>query len=159
MKKRTVALMLCAMMAFGAAGCGAKDADPAATEATESATSTEGLADSPVSGTITSTPCASSAFDLKGSDYVTLCDYSAIPVTITGDYDVDDQKVKDYFKQMFDNYGPFYMADPETLSMWITLASLTEQRLAEVPPRIRTLMCTRTHLPQEQATSTDLRTA
>ena len=36
MKKRTVALMLCAMMAFGAAGCGAKDADPAATEATES---------------------------------------------------------------------------------------------------------------------------
>lgn len=29
--------------------------------------------------------------------------------------------------------------------MWITLASLTEQRLAEVPPRIRTLMCTRTH--------------
>ena len=107
MKKRTVALMLCAMMAFGAAGCGAKDADPAATEATESAASTEGLADSAVSGTITSTPCASSAFDLKGSDYVTLCDYSAIPVTITGDYDVDDQKVKDYFKQMFDNYGPF----------------------------------------------------
>ena len=113
MKKRTVALMLCAMMAFGAAGCGAKDADPAATEATESATSTEGLADSAVSGTITSTPCASSAFDLKGSDYVTLCDYSAIPVTITGDYDVDDQKVKDYFKQMFDNYGPFYTADPD----------------------------------------------
>ena len=97
MKKRTVALMLCAMMAFGAAGCGAKDADPAATEATESAASTEGVADSTVSGTITSTPCASSAFDLKGSDYVTLCDYSAIPVTITGDYDVDDQKVKDYF--------------------------------------------------------------
>lgn len=113
MKKRTVALILCAMMAFGAAGCGAKDADPAATEATESATSTEGLADSAVSGTITSTPCASSAFDLKGSDYVTLCDYSAIPVTITGDYDVDDQKVKDYFKQMFDNYGPFYTADPD----------------------------------------------
>ena len=113
MKKRTVALMLCAMMAFGAAGCGAKDADPAATEATESATSTEGLADSAVSGTITSTPCASSAFDLKGSDYVTLCDYSAIPVTITGDYDVDDQKVKDYFKQMFDNYGPLYTADPD----------------------------------------------
>ena len=113
MKKRTVALMLCAMMAFGAAGCGAKDADPAATEATESAASTEGIADSAVSGTITSTPCASSAFDLRGSDYVTLCDYSAIPVTITGDYDVDDQKVKDYFKQMFDNYGPFYTADPD----------------------------------------------
>lgn len=113
MKKRTVALMLCAMMAFGAAGCGAKDADPAATEATESAASTEGIADSTVSGTITSTPCASSAFDLRGSDYVTLCDYSAIPVTITGDYDVDDQKVKDYFKQMFDNYGPFYTADPD----------------------------------------------
>ena len=103
MKKRTVALMLCAMMAFGAAGCGAKETDQA-TEATESAASTEDIADSAASGTITSTPCASSAFDLRGSDYVTLCDYSAIPVTITGDYDVDDQKVKDYFKQMFDNY-------------------------------------------------------
>ena len=34
-------------------------------------------------------------------------------MTITGDYDVDDQKVKDYFKQMFDNYGPFYTADPD----------------------------------------------
>ena len=50
MKKRTVALMLCAMMVFGAAGCGAKDADPAATEATESAASTEDIADSAVSG-------------------------------------------------------------------------------------------------------------
>ena len=159
MKKRTVALMLCAMMAFGAAGCGAKDADPAATEATESAASTEGLADSAVSGTITSTPCASSAFDLKGSDYVTLCDYSAIPVTITGDYDVDDQKVKDYFKQMFDNYGPFYTADPDKTTVEEGDIVNVEQRLAEVPPRIRTLMCTRTHLPQEQATSTDLRTA
>ena len=29
MKKRTVALMLCAMMAFGAAGCGAKETDQA----------------------------------------------------------------------------------------------------------------------------------
>ena len=37
-------------------------------------------------------------FDLRGSDYVTLCDYSAIPVTITGDYDVDDQKVKGLFQ-------------------------------------------------------------
>ena len=26
---------------------------------------------------------------------------------------MDDQKVKDYFKQMFDNYGPFYTADPD----------------------------------------------
>ena len=32
---------------------------------------------------------AAAAFDLNGSDYVTLCDYSAIPVTITGDYAVD----------------------------------------------------------------------
>jgi trigger factor len=162
MKKRTVALMLCAMMAFGAAGCGAKETDQA-TEATESAASTEDIADSAASGTITSTPCASSAFDLRGSDYVTLCDYSAIPVTITGDYDVDDQKVKDYFKQMFDNYGPFYTADPdktrETSSMWTMSESLTVQRLTEAPHRIRILMCTRTHLPQGQATLMALRTA
>lgn len=54
MKKRTVALMLCAMMALVQQDAGAKDADPAATEATESAASTEGSADSAVSGTITS---------------------------------------------------------------------------------------------------------
>lgn len=109
MKKKTVALMLCAMMAFSAVGCGS-DKEGGVAEATEAAENTEtALTDG--SSTIVSEPCASSAFDLKGSDYVKLCDYNAIDVTITGDYDVDDQAVQEYFQSMFDAYGPFYMED------------------------------------------------
>ena len=52
-------------------------------------------------------------YDLKGSDYVTLCDYSAIPVTISGDYDVTDQDVLDYVEKIFTQGGPFYTADPD----------------------------------------------
>ena len=55
----------------------------------------------------------SGKFDIKGSDYVTLCDYSAIDVTLTGDYTVDDEDVLQYFEQIFENFGPFYTADPD----------------------------------------------
>lgn len=109
MKKRTVALMLCAMMAFGAAGCGSdQDGSAGGTELVESteAAGADNTAD-------TNVISASGAFDLKGSDYVKLCDYNAISVTITGDYDVDDAAVQEYFKSMFESYGPFYTEDTE----------------------------------------------
>ena len=44
---------------------------------------------------------------------MTLCDYSAIPVTISGDYDVTDQDVLDYVEKIFTQGGPFYTADPD----------------------------------------------
>ena len=44
---------------------------------------------------------------------MTLCDYSAIPVTISGDYDVTDQDVLDYVEKDFTQGGPFYTADPD----------------------------------------------
>lgn len=68
-----------------------------ATEAVENTESTEEVPAVPLA-----------QYDLKGSDYVTLCDYSAIPVTISGDYDVTDQDVLDYVEKIFTQGGPLY---------------------------------------------------
>lgn len=102
MKKKMVALMLGMTMMLTAVACGSEEGN--ATEGTEIVETTE------TAETVTS---ASSAFDLKGSDYVELCDYNTIEVTITGDYDVTDEAVQEYFQQMFDAYGPFYAEDPD----------------------------------------------
>lgn len=102
MKKRILALMLCMMTAVTIVGCG-NDADNI--EGTESVENTEGTE-------IAALPEVNLAkFDLNPEELVTLCDYSEIPVTITGDYEVSDEDVETYFKKVFENYGPFYMAD------------------------------------------------
>lgn len=107
MKKKLVALMLGAMMAISAVGCGAEEGENAeGTEVVEATESVETEATENV-------PCASGAFDLKGSDYVTLCDYSNVPITITGDYEVTDEDVNTSFASMFETYGPFYQVDEE----------------------------------------------
>lgn len=106
MKKKVIALVLSATMVMTAAGCGS-DKEGSTAEGTEVAESTE------TTENVTSEPSASSAFDLKGSDYAKVCDYSAFDVTITGDYDVEDADVKEYFETMFNSYGPFYTEDPD----------------------------------------------
>lgn len=106
MKKKVVVVMLCAMMAVTALGCGNKKNNAIeGTEAAEAVNSTENAEST------SAVEYESLSYDLNPSDYVTLCDYSKVPVTITGDYDVDDQDAKDYFEQMFSYYGPFYVAD------------------------------------------------
>lgn len=115
MKKKIVALMLSVMMVMSVTACGS-DKENTVAEGTEVPTAldvTEVAEGSEQADSIESVLCASSEFDLKGSDYVTLCDYNAINVTITGDYDVDDADVEEYFKGMFDSYGPFYKEDPD----------------------------------------------
>lgn len=107
MKKKAIALLLSAMMAVVAVGCGDNKENTA--EGTEVAESTETAGSAAGFEVI----AASSAFDLKGSDYAKVCDYSAMDLTITGDYDVDDEDVENYFAQVFASYGPFYVADPE----------------------------------------------
>lgn len=103
MKKKIVALLLSTMMAVSVAGCGGSNNNTEnSASATESVESTESAG---VSG------YESPSFDIKASDYVTLCDYNNIAVTIDGDYEVGEQEVKEYFAQMFSNYGPFYQAD------------------------------------------------
>ena len=106
MKKKVVVVMLCAMMAVTALGCGNKKNNATeGTEAAEAVNSTENAEST------SAVEYESLSYDLNPSDYVTLCDYSKVSVTITGDYDVDDQDAKDYFEQMFSYYGPFYVAD------------------------------------------------
>ncbi len=101
MKKKLAALMIGVMAVTAAAGCGAGKGGGVA-EGTELVETTEAGEVQP------DVTAASSAFDLKGSDYVKLGDYSKIEVTITGDYEVDDADVTAYFEQMFQQYGPFY---------------------------------------------------
>lgn len=101
MKKRILALLLCVTTAASLVGCGSKDGETAdATETVEDTQTAEQL------------PAVDlGKYDLKGEDYVTLCDYSAIPVTITGNYDVTDEDVQNYFEQLFAYRGPFYAVD------------------------------------------------
>lgn len=103
MKKKVIALMLGAMMLMNVAACGS-DTENDVAEGTEIVESTEVEEE-------TSEPSASSAFDLKGSDYAEVCDYENITVTITGEYDTTDESVQAYFEEMFNNYGPFYTED------------------------------------------------
>ena len=102
MKKRILALLLCASTVISMTGCGSKGESAEATEAVENTESTEEAPAVPLA-----------KYDLKGSDYVTLCDYSAIEVTISGDYEVTDQDVLDYVEKIFTQGGPFYTEDPD----------------------------------------------
>ena len=102
MKKRILALLLCASTVISMTGCGSKGESAEATEAVENTESTEEAPAVPLA-----------KYDLKGSDYVTLCGYNTIEVTISGDYEVTDQDVLDYVEKIFTQGGPFYTADQD----------------------------------------------
>lgn len=107
MRKRLTAWILAAGMLI-VAGCGSQgDGEMGDTETVQPEGS--GIADLPEA----EWKPAAAAFELNGSDYVTLCDYSAIPVTLTGDYTVDDADVQEYFSQVFEYYAPFYVTDTQ----------------------------------------------
>lgn len=100
MKRRVLALTLCMVMALSVTACGDKKNSVEGTETVET----------------TETAVAENTVDLSkhvynASEWVTLCDYNAIPLTITGDYEVEEQDAVEYFEQMFTNYGPFYKDD------------------------------------------------
>lgn len=101
MKKRVVALLLCGAMGLSVAACGDKKDTADTTEAVESATESTEEAFVP----------EGSQYDLNPADYTTLCDYSAVPVTITGDYEVNDEDVQNYYENWYAQSGPFYVAD------------------------------------------------
>lgn len=102
MKKRILALLLCMITTVSLVGCGNKEGSAEGTESVEDTESTEMAALPEVD---------LNQYDYQASELVTLGDYSAVPLTLTGDYEVEDQDVTDYFTQLFTNYGPFFTDD------------------------------------------------
>lgn len=103
MKKRAAVLLLCGVLGLSAAACGTDGNGTENAENTESIKGGEDAKEAYVP--------EGSRYDLKASDYTTLCDYSAIPVTLTGDYEVDESDVTDYFESWYNSSGPYYTAD------------------------------------------------
>ena len=101
MKKRLVALLLCVTTVFAMTACGDSNG--------ESVDNTEGNA---VESTEEKMPVVDLAkYEYSYADYVTLCDYSAVPVELAEDYEITEEDVEDYVKEVFEYYGPFYVAD------------------------------------------------
>lgn len=96
MKRRVVSLLLCVAMVFGLTACGgSSNGTVENTESTEAKMPVVDLA----------------KYELNYADYVTLCDYNAIPVTLSSDYVVTDEMVEDYIVNWFNHAGPFYTPD------------------------------------------------
>lgn len=98
MKKKLAALLLGTMMVVSVVGCGA-DEEKEVVESTESEEATE---------EVSAEPAASGAFDLKAGDYVTLSDYENIAVTISKDYEMNDEELEKYITNWMDSEGPYY---------------------------------------------------
>ncbi|MBR5127357.1 MAG: FKBP-type peptidyl-prolyl cis-trans isomerase [Roseburia sp.] len=97
MKKRLLALLLCMTTVFSMAACG--DSKNESTEGTENATGTVAPA------------VDLGKYDFNYADYVTLPDYTAIPIELAKDYEVTEEDVDAYILEWFEYYKPFYMPD------------------------------------------------
>ena len=97
MKKRLLAFLLCMTTVLSMTACGTDKNGTEDTEgvSTETMTSTTGLA----------------KYEFNYADYVTLADYSAIPVELAETYEVTDEGVETYLVEWFEYCGPFYTAD------------------------------------------------
>lgn len=95
MKKRTIAILLCMTTALVFAGCGknAQAGDTQSTQGTEAAV-------------ITYNGPSSAQMDIDLEKQVTkLADYDKIDVTISGDYEVTDDQVKEHTLSLLPYYG------------------------------------------------------
>ena len=96
MKKRILAVLLCMSTVFAMTACGGSNGESVNnTESTETAMPMVDLA----------------KYEVNYADYVTLADYSAIPVELSDTYEVTDEDVKQYVVDWFQYYGPFYVVD------------------------------------------------
>lgn len=97
MKKRLLAFLLCMTTVLSMTACGSDKnvAEDTESPSTEVMTSTTGLA----------------KYEFNYADYVTLADYSAIPVELAETYEVTDEDVETYLLEWFEYNGPFYTAD------------------------------------------------
>lgn len=98
MKKRLVALLLCMTTVFAMTACGDSDG--------------ESVGNTEVESTEEKMPVTDLAkYEYNYADYVTLCDYTAIPVELAEDYEVTEEDVEAYARDVFEYYGPFYEVD------------------------------------------------
>ena len=104
MRKRLLALLLCATCVLSMTACGGSN-----TEDGKNAETTEVATESLIDENMPSPDLAKYSFTY--ADYVTLGDYSAIPVELSDDYVVTEEDVTNYIKEWFNYYGPFYTAD------------------------------------------------
>lgn len=97
MKKRLLAFLLCMTTVLSMTACGSDKnvAEDTESPSTEVMTSTTGLA----------------KYEFNYADYVTLADYSAIPVELAETYEVTDEDVETYLLEWFEYNGPFYTVD------------------------------------------------
>lgn len=102
MKKRLLALLMCMTCVFSMTACGGS-------EGTEIANGEQNSTEVATEDNMPVSDLAKHTF--KYSEYVTLGDYSAIPVEMTDDYVITDEDVEDYIQEWFNYYGPFYKAD------------------------------------------------
>lgn len=102
MKKRLLALLMCMTCMLAMTACGGS-------EGTENANGTQNATEAATEDNMPTSDLAKYSF--KYSDYVTLGDYSAIPVELSEDFEITEEDVTAYIKEWFDYYGPFYKAD------------------------------------------------
>ena len=99
--KKVLVILMTLVMVFAMTACGDSNG--------ESVDNTEGNA---VESTEEKMPVVDLAkYEYSYADYVTLCDYSAVPVELAEDYEITEEDVEDYVKEVFEYYGPFYVAD------------------------------------------------
>lgn len=104
MKKRILALLLCVTTIFTMTACGKKDDVTEGTEASVNTESTENA--------VSQMPVPDLAkYSFTYSDYVTLGDYSAVPVELSESYEVTDEDVENFLVEWFTSNSPFYVAD------------------------------------------------
>lgn len=117
MKNKIVAAILTSAMLISMTACGdaAKNGQTGEETGQTQAPAESGANEPEDSGTEAQASgyvSESRVFDLHGKDYVTeLCDYNKIPVTITGDYEVTQEKAEVYLNQLIASYGSFYVPD------------------------------------------------
>ena len=104
MKKRLIALLMCVAACVSLTACGNNNGNAEGTEVTEG---TEVAEDTGVPMPYTDL----AKYEFHYSDYVTLPDYSAIPVELSKDYTVTEQDAVDYIKDWFEENKPFYVTD------------------------------------------------
>jgi len=96
MKKRILAILLCMTTVFAMTACGGSNGESVNnTEGTEKAKPVVDLG----------------KYEFDYAEYVTLADYSAIPVELNDTYEVTEEDVKQYIVDWFQYYGPFYTVD------------------------------------------------